>query len=38
MKEKKIIHIYTQYYSPVSNACSNRIEKYVMALKDNYSI
>lgn len=38
MKEEKIIHIYTQYYSPVSNACSNRIEKYVMALKDNYSI
>lgn len=38
MKEKKIIHIYTQYYHPVSNACSNRIEKYVMVLKENYNI
>ncbi len=35
---KKTIHIYTQYYYPVSNACSNRAEKYVMALKDNYNI
>lgn len=35
---KKNIHIYTQYYSPVSNACSNRIEKYIMALKDNYDV
>ena len=38
MKEKKKIHIYTQYYFPVSNACSNRIEKYILALKDEYHI
>ena len=35
---KKTIHIYSQYYFPVANACSNRVEKYVMALKDNYDI
>ncbi len=36
--KKKTIHIYSQYYFPVSNACSNRVEKYVMALKDEYDI
>jgi len=36
--EKKTIHIYSQYYFPVSNACSNRVEKYIIALKDNYDI
>jgi len=35
---KKTIHIYTQYYFPISNAPANRIEKYVKALKDNYNI
>lgn len=35
---KKTIHIYTQYYFPISNACSNRVEKYVIALKDNYDL
>jgi hypothetical protein len=35
---KKDIYIYTQYYFPVSNACSNRVEKYVLALKDDYNI
>ncbi len=35
---KQTIHIYTQYYWPVSNAPANRIEKYVKALKDNYDI
>lgn len=35
---KKTIHIYSQYYYPVSNACSNRIGKYVKALKDKYDI
>lgn len=35
---KKIIHIYTQYYYPVANAASNRVEKYVKALKDDYDI
>ena len=34
----KKIHIYTQYYRPVSNAPASRIEKYVKALKDNYDI
>lgn len=35
---QKTIHIYTQYYNPISNACANRVEKYVLALKDNYDI
>ncbi len=35
---KKTIHIYSQYYRPVSNAPANRIEKYVKALKDDYDI
>lgn len=35
---KKKIHIYTQYYYPISNACSNRVEKHILALKDNYDI
>lgn len=35
---KKIIHIYSQYYFPISNACSNRVEKYILALKDDYEI
>lgn len=35
---KKNIHIYTQYYYPIANACSNRVEKYVLALKENYNI
>ena len=35
---KKKIHIYTQYYFPISNACSNRVEKYILALKHNYDI
>lgn len=36
--KKKNIHIYTQYYFPVANACSHRVEKYVIALKDDYDI
>ncbi len=35
---KRSIHIYSQYYFPVANACSNRVEKYVMALKNDYDI
>lgn len=34
----KKIHIYTQYYYPVANACSNRVEKYVKAFYKNYDI
>ena len=35
---KKTIHIYTQYYWPVSNAPANRIANYVKALKDDFDI
>lgn len=34
----KKIHIYTQYYFPVANACSNRAEKYVRAFSQDYDI
>lgn len=36
--KQKTIQIYSQYYFPTSNACSNRVEKYVLALKDDYDI
>lgn len=35
---KKTIHIYSQYYFPVTNAASIRVSEYVKALKDTYNI
>lgn len=35
---KKTIHIYSQYYFPISNAVSIRTREYILALKDCYDI
>jgi len=35
---KETIVIYTQYYPPVANACTSRVNNFVLALKDTYKI
>jgi hypothetical protein len=35
---KKKLHIYSQYYTPTTNAASNGIEKMVKALSNTYDI